>query len=82
MEESSSSLVLNFAPEADYEFILMPNYSWRFCDEKISSACRDCGLRVHRREPTGRFLLERTRRQLREEADRLEREAVREKERR
>jgi hypothetical protein len=79
--ESGVSAALSFAQDVEYELLLMQNCSWQFCDEKNSSACRDCGLRVHRREPMGRFLLQRTRRQLREEADRLEREAVREAER-
>jgi hypothetical protein len=74
VQESVSTAALSFAQDVEYELVLMPNCRWQFCDEKTRSACKDCGLRVHRREPMGRFLLERIRRQLREEAERRERE--------
>jgi hypothetical protein len=76
------SAALSFAQDAEYELVLMPNCGWQFCDLKSSSVCRDCGLRVHRREPMGKFLLERTREQVQDEAERREREAAREAERR
>jgi hypothetical protein len=74
VQESVSTAALSFAQDVEYELVLMPNCRWQFCDEKTRSACKDCGLRVHRREPMGRFLLERIRRQLREKAERRERE--------
>jgi hypothetical protein len=81
-QEADMSAALSFAQDAEYELVLMPNCGWQFCDLKSSSVCRDCGLRVHRREPMGKFLLERTREQVQDEAERREREAAREAERR
>lgn len=79
--ESSISAALSFAQDVECELVLMPNCAWQFCDKKKSSACRDCGLRVHGREPIGHFLLETARKQVREEAERREREKAREEER-
>lgn len=75
-QQSSISAALSFAQDVEHELMLMPNCRWQFCDEENSSACRDCGLRVHGREPMGRFLLQRTRKRVNEEAKRIEREKV------
>jgi hypothetical protein len=74
---SSGSAVAIFASNVEYSLCLMYDCAWQFCDASKTTACRDCGLRVHRGEKLGRFLLEMAERAAQREAERLETERQR-----
>lgn len=81
LHQRGMSAALSFAHDAEWAVVLTNECRFHYCCEEDSSACRDCGLRVHRGEPLGVNLLENTRKALQFEAELLEREEAREAER-
>lgn len=76
VHDSATSSALSFAYDVEYDIVLTNECKYHFCCPTSSSTCWDCGLRVHRGEPLGAYLLERTRKQVQDEAERAEREKV------
>jgi hypothetical protein len=78
-DEREISSALDFAQDVERDIVLGNECQYHFCHEKSSTKCRDCGLRVHRQEPLGAYLLERVRREVAEVAERQRREAERQR---
>ena len=78
-DEREISSALDFAQDVERDIVLGNECQYHFCHEKSSTKCRDCGLRVHRQEPLGAYLLERVRREVADVAERQRREAERQR---
>lgn len=79
-DEREISSALDFAQDVERDIVLGNECQYHFCHEKSSTKCRDCGLRVHRQEPLGAYLLERVRREVAEVAERQAARLARERE--